>query len=325
MSETEEAAATVMRLLKANLRVVKDDGGLASINVVNEFQNAQAIKGFDGQVTVGFAESADQKMELSGKWRKRLQVLRVNVWTSEQAGSGESGRVMRGKIVEEVNRVVRQKRSRPNETTYEFYNLGAGSQTHKAYFGNGEASPYTPNVWTELASENYQRLWASDDNRLQLSADEDGAYATVLFGFKLECREKTAKKIAVSFEGFGTAAGGDGVTVKAWNSESFLWENAQSDGAGGTDETITITLTANVPNYIDEDGYVWLLTRTTNPASAQSPAVLHCDYVSCTVTVNGITYCDVVNYRDLDRVDGVPFIFRTEFVVKSWFFENIGV
>jgi hypothetical protein len=27
----------------------------------------------------------------------------------------------------------------------------------------------------------------------------------------------------------------------------------------------------------------------------------------------------------LDRVDVKPFIFRTEFTVKSWFFENIGV
>ncbi len=325
MSETEEASATVARLLKTNLRVVKDDGGLANVNVTREWQNAEAIKGFDGQVTVGFAESADQKIELTGKWRKRLQVLRVNVWTSEQSGAGESGRVMRGKIVEEVNRVVRQKRIRPNETTYDFYNLGAGSQTHKTYFGKIEASPYTPNAWTELASEGYQKFWASDDNRYQLSVNEVGAYAAVLFGFKVESREKTTKKIVLSFEGFGTAPSGNGVTVKAWNSESCSWENAQSGGTGGSDETIAIPLTVNMPDYIDEDGYVWFLARTTNPASAQTPAVLHCDYACAVVTVNGITYCDVVNYRDLDRVDVMPFIFRTEFTVKSWFFENIGV
>jgi hypothetical protein len=55
------------------------------------------------------------------------------------------------------------------------------------------------------------------------------------------------------------------------------------------------------------------------------PAVLQCDYASCVVTVNGITYCDVAGFRNLDRVDVKPFIFRTEFTVKSWFFENIGV
>lgn len=325
MSEIEDPAATLARLLKTNLRVVKDNGALANLTVTSEWQSSEAFKGLDGQVTVGLAESADQKLELSGKARRRLQVLRVNVWATEQAGASESSRVMRGKIVEEVNRVVRQKRGRPNETTYDFFNLGAANLTHKAYFGNGEASPYTSGAWTELASDEYLKLWTSDENRTQLSVDGDGEYAAVLFGFKLESREKTAKKIVLSFEGYGTAPSGNGVTVKAWNNESFAWENAQSGGAGGSDEIIAVNLTQNLPCYISEDGYVWFLARTTNPSDGVAPAVLHCDYVCCMVTVNGITYCDIVSYRDVDRVDVKPFIFRTEFTVKSWFFENIGV
>jgi len=47
--------------------------------------------------------------------------------------------------------------------------------------------------------------------------------------------------------------------------------------------------------------------------------------VNCKVTVNGITYCDVTSFRDVDRIDVKPFIYRTEFALKSWFFENIGV
>lgn len=325
MSETEEASATVARLLKTNLRVVKDDGGLASINVATQWQKAEAIKGFDGQVTVGLAESADQKIELTGNVRRRLQVLRINVWTCEQTGSAESGRVMRGKLVEEVNRVVRQKRRCPNQTVYDFYSLGAGSQTHKAYRGSVEVSPYTPDAWTELASEGYHKLWLSDDTRLELNVNEDGWYAAVLFGFKVESREKTANRMVLSFEGYGMAASGDGVLVKVWNRESSAWENAQTGGAGGSDENLTITLSSNLPDYIDKDGYVWLLAKTANPASAQTPAVLHCDYACVDVTVNGITYCDVVSYRNLDHTDVVPFLLCTEFVVKSWFFENIGV
>ena len=82
---------------------------------------------------------------------------------------------------------------------------------------------------------------------------------------------------------------------------------------------------ANLPDYIDAEGYVWFLARTTNPSDGLVPAVLQCDYVSCAVTVNGITYCDVASYRNLDRVDVKPFIYRTELVLKSWFIENIGV
>jgi hypothetical protein len=81
----------------------------------------------------------------------------------------------------------------------------------------------------------------------------------------------------------------------------------------------------DLPNYVDDNGYVWFLARTVYASDGATPATLRCDYVSCTVTVNGITYCDVTSFRDVDRVDVKPFIFRTEFALKSWFFENIGV
>lgn len=322
MSEVEDAAATVARLLKTQVRVVKDDGNLANVAVAGEWQNADAFQGFDGQVTVGLAESADQKIELTGKTRRRLSVLRVNVWTTEKSGASELGRVMRGKIVEEVNRVVRQNRNRPNETIYDFYNLGAPSQTQKAYQGNAEASPDGLG-WAELTSADYDALWVSDDNRCELSQTGVGEYVVALFGFKVESREKTAKNMVLSFEGYGTAPSGDGVTVKAWNHVAGTWGNAESGGAGGVDEAVAITLGQNLPNYIDEDGYVWFLARTSGASNGATPAVLRCDYVCCTVTVNGVTYCDIVTYRNVDRVDVKPFIFRTEFTVKSWFFENI--
>jgi hypothetical protein len=83
-------------------------------------------------------------------------------------------------------------------------------------------------------------------------------------------------------------------------------------------------LTSNVTNYIDSNGYVWLLARTTNSSNGTTAAVINCDYVSCTVQVNGITYLNIESYRDVDRVDVKPFIFRTEFILKSWSFEDIG-
>jgi hypothetical protein len=231
---------------------------------------------------------------------------------------------MRCKIVEEVNRVVRQNRSKPNETLYDFFNAGPTTQTQKAYSSNSEAAP-DASGWTELSSEQYQQLWYRDDDRCQVSYGENGEYAGMLFRFKVESREKTVKKIVLSFEGYGTAPSGNGVSVKVWNHEAGAWQNAQTGGAGGTDETITATLVSDLPDYVDQDGYVWLLARTLYASDGATPAVLCCDYVCCVVTVNGISYCDVAGFRNLDRVDVKPFIFRTEFTVKSWFFENIGV
>ena len=323
MSEVEDAAVTVARLLRLGMRVVKDDGGLANVTVTSEWQNAEALKDCDGQVTVGLAESSDQKLELSGKTRRRLAFLRVNVWAADVPSASESGRVMRGKIVEEVNRVIRQNRSKPNESVYDFFNTGPLSQTHKAYGGNTEVSPYAQG-WLELSSVQYQQLWYSDDERCEVSYGGDGEYAVMLFRFKVESREKTVKKIVLGFEGYGTAPNG-GVAVKVWNSVAGAWQNAQAGGAGGADEAVTITLVSDLTEYIDEEGYVWFLAGTLNASNGSAPATLHCDHVHCTVTVNGVTYCDVASFRNVYRVDVKPFVFRTEFTVKSWFFENIGV
>jgi hypothetical protein len=324
VSEVEDAVTTVARLLRTEMRVVKDDGSLATIIVTTEWQNTDAFNSCDGQVTVGLAESTDQKIELTGKTRRRTSFLRVNVWVADTPRASERGRVMRGKIVEEVNRVVRQNRSKPNETLYGFLSAGPTTQTHKAYSGTTEAAP-DGSGWTELSSLQYQQLWYSDDDRCQVSQSESGAYAVALFRFKVESREKTVKKLALSFEGYGTAPSGDGVEVKAWNHVAGGWQNAQAGGAGGTDEAIILTLASELPDYIDDDGYVWLLARTLYASDGSTPAVLYCDYACCLVTVNGVTYCDVAGFRNLDRVDVKPFVFRTEFTVKSWFFENIGV
>ncbi len=324
MTEVEDAAATVVRLLKTKLRVARDNGALADVSVSSEWQNNDAFKSCDGQVTVGLAESADQKIELSGRTRRRLSLLRVNVWTTDTQDASEGGRVMRGKIVEEINRVVRQNRSTPNETLYDFFNAGPAGKGCRAFFGSVEASPGDEG-WTELSSPQFQQLWYSDDDRCQISNGENGEYAAMLFRFKLESRAKTLKRITLNFEGYGSAPGGDGVAVKVWNRVASAWQNAQVGGQGGTDETIALTLTSGVPDYVDGEGFVWLLARTANASDGASPAVLNCDYVNCAATVNGIAYVDVVGFRNLDRVDVKPFIYRTEFTVKSWFFENIGV
>ena len=322
MSQTEDPATTVARLLRTKIHVVKDNGALASINVSGEWQNNDAFKTGDGQVTVGVAESADQKLELSGKIRRRTSMLRVNVWATGMPTASENPKALRPKIVEEINRVIRQNRANPNTTVYDFVGLGAGGKGCKAFSGDTEAVPSVD--WTELSDSDYQKLWYSDGGQCQVSNCESGKYAVLLFRFKLESQETTVKQTVLGFEGYGTAPTGDGVTVKVWNHNAGAWQNAQSNQEGENDEPLKLTLLANLPDYIDPEGYIWLIARTTNPSDGLTPAVLQCDYVSCTVTVNGITYCDVANIRNLDRVDVKPFIYRTEIVLKSWFIENIG-
>jgi hypothetical protein len=208
---------------------------------------------------------------------------------------------------------------------YNFAGLGYPSgDPHKAFQVSSSSELVPENAsWTELTNTEYQGIWYSDNTRHSKITSVNLEYALMLLRFKVESREKTVKKIVLAFEGYGTAPAGNGVTIKVWNHVASAWQNAQS-GAGGADEIITITLTTSITDYIDDNGYVWLLARTTNPSNGVTAAILYCDYVCCTVTVNGITYLDVVSFRDVDRVDVKPFIFRTEFVLKSWSFEDIG-
>jgi len=324
MSEIEDSVTTVVRLLSKNMRVVKEDEAIASIYVSKEWYDRELFRNHDGQITVGLAESRDTKVEMSGRIRRRLGSLRVNVWATDRPATTDPGKLMRQKMVEEINRIVRQNRAIPNQTRYDFAGLGyPEGDPHKA-FQAGDSSELAPGhvSWTELTNLEYQGIWYSDDTRYSKSHNVNLEYALMLFRFKIESREKTVKQLVLAFEGYGTAPGGNGITVKVWNHVSETWQQAQT-GVGGADETISITLSSSLTDYIDANGYVWLIAKTTNTSNGVTAAILYCDYVSCAVTVNGITYLDIASFRDADRVDVKPFISRTEFVLKSWVFEVI--
>jgi hypothetical protein len=262
---------------------------------------------------------------MSGRIRRRLGSLRINIWATDKPATSDNGKLMRNKMVEEVNRIVRQNRNKPNMTEYNFAGLGyPEGDPHKALQA-GALTELAPEhaSWTELTNEEYQKIWYSDDQRHAKSHNVNGEYALMLFRFKIESRENTVKKIVLTFEGYGSAPAGNGVTIKVWNHIAGAWQNAQS-GTSGADETLIITLTSNMANYVDDNQHVWLLAKTTSPSDGITPAILYCDYASCAVTVNGITYLDIVSFRDADRVDIKPFIYRTEFTLKSWCFEDIG-
>jgi len=323
MAEIEDPVVTLARLLDKNIQVVKDDGSLADICVTTEWYDRELLKNVDGQVTVGLDHSEDQKLGFSATLRRRVGYARVKIWLVDKPGS--AARQIRSKLRQEINRVIREKRTKPNQTNYNYSGVGAESATHRAYYAES-ASELAPDAqqWTEFSAADYEKLWQSDDNRFSFSQSEDGEYSLLLFRIKVESNEKTVKKMVLKFEGYGDAPAGNGVTVKAWNSEASEWQSTQT-GTGGGDEELTIVLDSSLTDFIDSSGYVYLLARTTNASDGDSPAAIHCDYADCLVTVEGISYVDIVSYRDMDDVRFKPYIWRTEFTVKTWLFENVTV
>jgi len=323
MVEIEDPITTLVRLVSKNLRVVKDDGSLAKIYVSTEWYDRELLKNHDGQVTVGLDRSEDQKIGLSATLRRRVGYARVNIWVVDKPGV--TGKEMRNKLRQEVNRVVREKRTKPNETRYDYVGVGPLTGTHKAYYAKSasELAPDDPE-WTEFSAADYEKIWSSDDDRFSYSQSENSKYSLVLFRIKIESDEETVKKIILKFEGYGNAPAGNGVTIKVWNSEASAWQNTQT-GTGGGDEEIVITLTSSLTDFIDANGYVYLLAKTTNPSDGVSVAAIYCDYSEGVVTVEGIIYVDIMSYRDEDEVRVKPFVWRTEFTVKTWLFENVMV
>ena len=323
MVEIEDPITTLVRLLDKNIQVVKDDGSLADICVTTEWYDRELLKNYDGQVTVGLDHSEDQKLGFSATLRRRVGIARVKILVVDKPGS--AGKQIRNKLRQEVNRVVREKRTKPNETIYNFVGVGTGSTTHRAYYA-GSSSELAPDAeeWNEFSASDYEKLWQSDDTRFSYSQSEDGECSLLVFRINVESNEKAVKKVVLKFEGYGNAPAGSGVTLKVWNSEASEWQSTQT-GTGGGDEELTIVLESSLTDYIDSEGYVYLLTRTTNPSNGASPAVIYCDYADCLVAVEGISYVDLVSYRDVDELRVKPYIWRTEFMVKTWLFENVTV
>jgi len=329
--EVEDPVTTLVRLLKTNIRVVNDDNSIANIYCSREWYDRELLKNYDGQVTVGLRQPSQIKpLSLSHTLTQRILNLKVDCWIVDKSGRQPANRT-RSKLREEILRVIRQKRFTPNETSYDFYALGTGGP-HDAYHGaaTSELTPSSLN-WTELTSLEYQTLWYSDDSRFSKSTSVSLQYAMMLFKIKLEtskcdAHENNVKKIILSFEGYGTAPGGNGATIKVWNHVAAAWQNAQM-GSGGPDETITITLTSNLTDYIQMDssgvGYIYLLARTTNPSNGTTPAVLYCDYAKCVLTVEALAHVKFGSYNDADDVSVKPFLLHSEFAVIGWMFENV--
>jgi len=326
LSELEDPVVTLLRLITTRIWVTKDNGSHARILATKESYDRELLKEYDVQITLALDSSQDQKLELAGRLRRRYMIFRCNTYSVDKAVPGaDAGKVIRDKVTAQINAIIRENRNLPYQTVYNFYGLGYPSgDPHKA-FAVGAASELAPSnaSWAELTNLEYQSIWSSDDVRFSKSHDVNNEYTMMLFRFKLGAREQCVKKIVLSFEGYGISPGGNGMTIKVWNHVASAWQQAQT-GIGSSDETITITLSADWPNFIDDDGYVWLLARTTNPSNGTTPAVIYCDFVQCTIQVYGITYCDVVSYRNIDVVDVKPFLFRCEFLLRGWLFESIS-
>lgn len=331
MSEFEDPVATLLRLINTRIRVTKDDGNVAKILASEAALDRELLlKEYDAQITLFIDPNVpvqDQKLNLAGNLRREIYTFGCTVHTLDkyEVPNSDLGKVMRDKVTNQLRTIIRENRTLPYQTAYNYVGLGYPSgDPHKA-LAAAAASELAPSStsWVELSTAAYQGIWYSDDVWYSKNVAVNNQYASMLFKFKIGSRAQCVKKLVLTFEGYGTAPAGNGVTVKLWNRTLSAWQQTQV-GTGSGDETLTMTVSANWMNFVDSQGYVYLLARTTNVSNGSTPAVLFCDFVQLTVQVYGITYCDVVSYKPVNVVDVKPFLYKEELVLKGFGFEVIS-
>ena len=152
---------TLLRLITTRILVIKDNAAVASILATKENYDREVLKEYDAQITLALDSSQDQKLELAGRLRRRYMIFRCNAYSVDKSAPGtDAGKVMRDKVTAQINAIVRENRTLPYQTIYNFYGLGYPSgDPHKA-FAVGAASELAPSnaSWAELTNLQYQGI-----------------------------------------------------------------------------------------------------------------------------------------------------------------------
>ncbi len=327
MSELEDPVATLIRLIKTRIRVVKDDGTIAKILCSEQALDRELLlKEYDAQITIAVGTVEDRKLNLRGTLRRRVYTFSCTVHAIDRpVPNADLGKVMRKKVTEQILTIIRENRNLPYETTYNFVGLGyPNGDPHKA-LSTAVASELAPSStsWAELSADDYKKIWYNDDTRYSLSAAVNGQFAQMLLKFKISSRAQCVKKLTLTFEGYGTAPAGNGLTLELWNKTAGAWQQTQTS-SGSSDEILTIIVSANWTDFVDSQGYIYVLARTTNTSDSTTAAVIYCDFAQLIIHVYGITYCDVLSYRPIDMVDIKPFIFKEAITFRGYNFDIIS-
>jgi hypothetical protein len=159
--------------------------------------------------------------------------------------------------------------------TYDFNGTTFPSSTHVARYDvdDAELEPATDfdTTGSEFSNESYNAIYSSDDIRAACTATLLNI-SQHIFRFKVDISEVPITQLTVSWEGYTTVILNSGVSI--WDGSS--WEAVS--GVALIESTVSKVYTTNVGNYIDDNGYLFLM------ANGGAASTIYTDYVKLEVT-----------------------------------------
>jgi hypothetical protein len=179
----------------------------------------------------------------------------------------------------------------------------AGSEfenPHKAYRIGASDFRLPTNSGYALYTEQtaYDALSSYDGNARGFGVSTVGAYAQHMFEFDLnhlgltptELR-RLIRKISVNWVGFGSGeysgATGYGATLKIYDYRTLAWAtwSGESDHTSGAQASTPVVKSPATPSYhIDNNGKVYVLVNSFNPAGSTASSQIFTDYIGLELT-----------------------------------------
>jgi hypothetical protein len=177
---------------------------------------------------------------------------------------------------------------------------------------SNDEPPQSINSETELTTEEYDRIAASDNQRYTSPDPGDYDEASIKYDFVLDetIGEGTIDEIRIIWEGYpGGSYSSSDVTLWVWNFNGGSWNNAATVSCpGGQDTTITAIIEADFTNYIYEDentGDLHILVCAQNRRDSQTIITNYVE-VRFTYEPSEKLYLDPGLIFEMNRDGGVP-------------------
>ena len=190
-------------------------------------------------------------------------------------------------------------------TTYDF--SSDPGTTNWAYLKQCSDKPHSTNSEpnTQFSSDDYNNIPANDGTMQENKAD-GGSYAAHRFEFTISENTNSITQIYAFWNGKGEKMGligTKGATLYIWNYDSGSYEQLDTN-SDETEVDLAGTITSNIGNYIDANGYLIILIEQNAETALLVISTIYTDYVKVDVTHTSISSVttDKLTYKNGETI-----------------------